>query len=201
MGGIVVLVKLNPNAVSAHFLLSIVLLGFAVWLWVRTKEGDEPLRWSVRTELVWLGRALVAVVAALLWVGTMVTGSGPHAGDIHSKRYAFNIEEIAQFHTDVVWITIGLTFALVLGLRLTTATRAARRRAMELLLIELSQGVIGYTQYFLGDPSQLVIFHVLGATLVWVWTVRAFLALRERGPAAAADASKADRITEKLATR
>jgi heme a synthase len=182
MGGIVVLTKLHPAAVSAHFMLSIGILAAAVALWVRTGEGDAPPTPTTRQELVWVGRALVGVVAVLLLVGTVVTGTGPHAGDAKARRWAFNLEQVAQLHADVVWVTVGLTFALLLGLRLTNATGTAQRRATELLVIELGQGVIGYVQYFTHVPSTLVIAHVSGATLVWIATIRAVLALRDRGP-------------------
>jgi cytochrome c oxidase assembly protein subunit 15 len=183
MGGITVLTKLHPATVSAHFLLSIALLAAAVVLWVRTGEGDEPPRPVVRAELLWVGRGLVAVVAVLLLVGTLVTGTGPHAGDARARRWHFGIEQIAQLHVDVVWATVGLTFALLLGLRLTGAPRTAQRLAVELLLIELAQGAIGYVQYFTGVPAALVAAHVLGATLVWIATLRVVLALRDRGAA------------------
>ncbi|MFB9833770.1 COX15/CtaA family protein [Actinoallomurus acaciae] len=182
VGGIVVLTDLNPAAVSAHFLLSPALLAAATALWIRASEGDAPARRLVRGELVWLARALIGVVFVLLVAGTVVTGTGPHAGDAKAPRFGFRIEQVAQLHADVVWVTVGLTFALLLGLRLTTAPRLAQRRAVELLVIELAQGVIGYVQYFTGVPGPLVVAHVLGSALVWIATFRAAFALRERGP-------------------
>src|SRR5205814_888948 len=98
VGGIVVLTDLNPAAVSAHFLISPALLAAATALWVRACEGDEPARRLVRDELVWLTRALVAVVFVLLVAGTIVTGTGPHAGDAKAPRFGFRIEQVAQLH-------------------------------------------------------------------------------------------------------
>lgn len=185
VGGVVVLTDLNPAAVTVHFLLSPALLAAAVALWVRAGEGDEPARPVVRAELAWLGRALTAVVFLLLTAGTVVTGTGPHAGDAKAPRYHFRIEQVAQLHVDFVWATVGLTFALLLGLRLTNAPRHIQRRAVELLAIELAQGVIGYVQYFTGLPAALVVAHVLGSALVWIATLRVLFALRDRGPAPA----------------
>jgi cytochrome c oxidase assembly protein subunit 15 len=181
VGGIVVLTDLNPAAVAAHFLLSPALLAAATALWVRSCEGDEPARTLVRGELVWLTRALVGVVFALLIAGTVVTGTGPHAGDVRAPRFGFKIEQVAQLHADIVWATVGLTFALLLGLRLTNAPGLAQRRAIELLAVEMAQGVIGYVQYFTGVPGPLVVAHVLGAALVWIATLRVAFALRVRG--------------------
>jgi cytochrome c oxidase assembly protein subunit 15 len=182
MGGITVLTHLNPAAVSAHFLLSIGILGSAVALHVRAHEGDRPPVPQVRQELRWLGYALTAVVAALLLVGTIVTGSGPHAGDPKSPRYHFRIDEVAQLHADLVWITVGLTFALLLGLRLTASPTRVQKAALALLVIELSQGIIGYAQYWSNDPSILVGLHMFGASIVWIGTLRTVYAMRDRGP-------------------
>lgn len=41
LGGIVVLVGLNPYTVAAHFLLSTALIALATVMWQRTGEGDE----------------------------------------------------------------------------------------------------------------------------------------------------------------
>ncbi|MEV0399358.1 COX15/CtaA family protein [Actinoallomurus sp. NPDC050550] len=199
VGGIVVLTDLHPVAVTVHFLLSPAILAAAVVLWVRTDEGDEPARSLVRQELVWLGRALTGVVFLLLVAGTVVTGTGPHAGDPKARRYGFQIEQVAQLHVDIVWATVGLTFALLLGLRLTSAPTRVQRRALELLVVELAQGVIGYVQYFTNVPGTLVVAHVLGAALVWIATLRVVFALRDRGPMPAAPAPKPPAATRDTA--
>lgn len=182
IGGVTVLTHLNPAVVSGHFLASVPLVAAAVALYMRAGEGAGPVRSAVRTELRWLGRVLVAAVAALIVAGTVVTGAGPHGGDPQAPRYGFDIEEVAQLHADIVWITVGLTFALLLGLRLTNAPARATRAAAILLVIELAQGAIGYVQYFLGVPELLVMLHVLGASVVWVGAVNVLFKLRTRAP-------------------
>jgi cytochrome c oxidase assembly protein subunit 15 len=182
MGGITVLTDLNPISVSAHFLLSIALVAAAVALWVRTGEGDDRPRRLVRGELFWLGSALLGVIAVLLLVGTIVTGSGPHAGDDKAPRYHFAIDKVAQLHADLVWLTVGLTFALLLGARLTGAPARIQKWALALLVIEFGQGAIGYTQYWSNDPAVLVGTHMFGAALVWIAALRTVFAMRDRGP-------------------
>ncbi len=186
VGGVVVLTDLHPATVSLHFLLSPALLAAAVALWVRAGESDEPAHRVVRPELTWLGRALVPVTAALLIAGTVVTGTDKYPGDIRAQRWPFDFERVTQLHVDLVWATVGLTFALLLGLRLTGAPKAAQRRAAELFAVELAQGVIGYVQYFTGVPAAMVVVHVLGSAAVWIAVLRVFFALRERDAAPAA---------------
>ena len=180
VGGLTVLTKLNPAVVSLHFLLSVPLVAAAFALYARSGEGSGPAVPVVRTELRWLGRALLVVVLALIVAGTMVTGSGPHGGDPAAPRYPFNMQDVAQLHADVVWITVGLTFALLLALRLTGAPGRATRAALVLFGVELAQGVLGYVQYFLGVPELLVMLHVLGSALVWIATLNVYFTLRER---------------------
>lgn len=180
LGGVTVLTKLNPAMVAAHFLLSIAILAAAVALHVRAAEGDGPVRPTVRPELRWLGHGLLAVVVVLLTVGTVVTGSGPNAGDSSSPRFHLPIDRVAQLHADIVWLTVGLTIALLLGLRLTDAPRRTTGYAAVLFAVELLQGAVGYVQYFLGVPPVLVGLHVFGASLVWIATLRVVFALRVR---------------------
>lgn len=186
VGGIVVLTDLHPATVALHFLLSPALLAAAVALWVRASEGDEPARRVVRPELAWLGRALVVVTVALLVAGTIVTGTDKYPGDVRARRWSFDFEKVTQLHVDIVWATVGLTFAILLGLRLTGAPRTVQLRAAELFGLELAQGAIGYVQYFTGVPAALVALHVLGSALVWIAVLRLVFAFRERGEMAGA---------------
>ena len=38
--------------------------------------------------------------------------------------------------------------------------------------VSLAQGGVGYLQYWLGIPAELVSLHILGASLVWLATAR-----------------------------
>ncbi|MGV9776570.1 COX15/CtaA family protein [Streptosporangium sp. NPDC003464] len=181
-GGLVVRSVLNPITVSVHFLISIGLIAASFALYARAKEGDAAPERVVHRDIRTLGYALIAAVAVLLVVGVVVTGTGPHSGDEMASRFPFDIETVARIHADVVYVVVGLTFALLFALHVTDAPAAARRAALTLLAVELAQGVIGYVQYFLAVPAFLVGLHVFGATLVWIGALRTVYALRSRGP-------------------
>lgn len=185
LGGITVLTSLHPGTVAAHFLLSMVLIAAAVALHQRgVEDGDGLTRTLVRPELRLLSKCLVAVSAAVVILGTLVTGSGPHSGDADAVvRFGFDPRVISWLHADVVILFIGLTAALALGLRLTDAPVRAQRRVWVLLGVSLAQGLIGYVQYFTGLPELVVALHVAGACLVWIATLRVPYALRSREPA------------------
>jgi heme a synthase len=181
LGAITVRTGLNPGTVMAHFLVSMVLVTVSTVLLVRFGEGDarpEPL---VRRELTLLARGAAVVLAAVLVVGTLVTGTGPHAGDADNPpRFGLDLRLVSWLHSDLVLVFVGLLLALVLGLRLVDAPQAGRRAALALGGLTVAQGVIGYTQYFTGLPAVLVGLHMLGASLLVVAMTRCLLALRSR---------------------
>jgi cytochrome c oxidase assembly protein subunit 15 len=186
LGGLTVLSKLNPWVVGLHFLASIGLVTVAYALWRRTAEGDRAPRLLVPAPLRQLGALTAIAGAAVIAVGVVVTGSGPHAGDEHAKRTGLDPAAVAQAHADLVFLLIGLSVALVLALRAAHAPAAAVRAAVVLLAIELGQGVIGFVQYFTHLPIVLVGVHLLGAALVWVGILNVLWSMRSRDAEVAA---------------
>ncbi|MEU1502170.1 COX15/CtaA family protein [Streptomyces sp. NPDC005732] len=181
LGGIVVLVGLNPYTVAAHFLLSTALITVAAVMWQRTREGSaapRPLVGKAVQQLVW---CLVAAAVLLIALGTVVTGAGPHAGDSSEvDRMHVSWENVAKLHAVLAWIVVTLTFALWFVLKAVDAPRGPLDRTRDLFLILLGQGVIGYVQYFTDLPEALVGMHMLGSCLVWIGVLRVLLSLRER---------------------
>ncbi|MGW1213219.1 COX15/CtaA family protein [Streptomyces sp. NPDC002499] len=181
LGGIVVLVGLNPYTVAAHFLLSSGLIAVATLMWQRTREGDgepRPLVGQPVRQMVWF---LVAAAVLLIAVGTVVTGSGPHAGDSSEvERMPLDWETVSKLHAVLAWIVVTLTFALWFVLKAVDAPQGPLHRTRDLFLVLLSQGVIGYVQYFTDLPEFLVGLHMLGSALVWIAVLRVLLAMRER---------------------
>jgi cytochrome c oxidase assembly protein subunit 15 len=175
-----VLTGLNPYTVAAHFLLSMVLVAIATVLWLRSREpGVGQL--VVRRPFALLVAGIAATVALVLVVGTIVTGSGPHSGDPEAGRTGFDPELMSQLHADVVFLLIGLTVALLVGLHATDSPGRVRRAARDLLIVELAQGAVGYVQYFTHLPALLVLLHMAGAVLTTVYAAR--LVWSVRGPA------------------
>jgi heme a synthase len=186
IGGIVVLTKLNPVAVSIHFLATMGILAAAVALHAKFAGHAMPAGLRIRPELRWLSAALLAVTGLMLAAGTVVTGTGPLAGAANVPRYRLPLEGVTQFHADIGWLLGGLTVAMVVGLRFAEAPRDAVRFGWLLLGLIGLQGAIGYAQYFSGLPAGLVWVHEIGAALVWITVVRLFYSLRIRVPLAAA---------------
>ncbi|MGW7281898.1 COX15/CtaA family protein [Streptomyces sp. NPDC054844] len=181
LGGIVVLVGLNPYTVAAHFLLSTALIAVATVMWQRTREGDaapRPLVGKAVQQLVW---ALIAVSVLLIAVGTVVTGAGPHAGDSSDvPRMPLDWETVSKVHAVLAWVVVTLTFALWFVLNAVDAPKGPLARTRDLFLVLLAQGAIGYVQYFTDLPEVLVALHMFGSCVMWIAALRVLLALRER---------------------
>ena len=170
LGGITVLTHLNPLAVGSHLLLSILLIAAATSLhsrrhhpYVRTSSSE--LRIS-RVSLTHVALAFTAIA-----IGTLVTGSGPHAGDVDAPRLNFAITTITRIHSASVWLLMIVTIYFLLRQNLNFETK----RWLQLFIaLAISQGALGYIQYFLGVPEGLVALHLLGSVLVWIaaWRVR-----------------------------
>jgi cytochrome c oxidase assembly protein subunit 15 len=180
IGGITVLTDLNPWAVSLHLLVSLAMVGVAVVLVHRVGEPDGPARPAVPAGVGWLVRAVFVTGWAVLYAGTVVTGSGPHAGDVDAPRNGLDPAALSQLHTDLVMLLLGLTLATALVVCRSSAPRRLRLAALTLLAVELAQGLVGAVQYATGLPVMLVTLHLLGAALLSAAMTWLVLGTRER---------------------
>ncbi|QDP97509.1 heme A synthase [Microlunatus elymi] len=172
IGGITVLTHLNPYVVALHMLNSLVLVTLATWL-VR-------LTWPAPAKEVGpRARLLSMITFALAWVvvclGTVVTGSGPHAGDVKAVRTGLNPLDVSHVHSFSVYLLTAATIVSIIVLR--------NRAAVLLLIIELIQGGIGFAQYFSGLPIQLVILHIAGAAGTIALAANLLYSVRLKRPA------------------
>jgi cytochrome c oxidase assembly protein subunit 15 len=165
IGGITVLTGLNWWTVSVHFLVSMVLISLAVTARhaLVADPDDAPAAPGIRHGLT----GAVAVGFLVLILGTFVTAAGPHGGDANAPRIGIDIRPLAIAHADGVWLLLGGLVALLLVSRSLASPRLTRALAIA-LFVALAQGGVGYLQYWLGIPRELVSLHVVGATLVWL---------------------------------
>jgi cytochrome c oxidase assembly protein subunit 15 len=179
-GGITVLVGLNPWVVALHFVLAMGLLATATLTWHRSRWPGTPGATSP-TRLRTLARVTVVTTAALVVVGTIVSGAGPHSGDsrdvprIGGAQSTEVWSRIVLVHAGLAVATIVLAIALVVALRRTPDAAVARRTSFAFLIVLLAQGAVGGVQSLIGIPEVLVALHLLGAALVWVGAIRVLL--------------------------
>jgi cytochrome c oxidase assembly protein subunit 15 len=161
IGGVTVLTDLNPWIVAFHLLVSMVIIGACTWL-VRDVSGPAPARST--PELRRLSWLVLASGWLVLHLGTVVTGSGPHAGDEDAPRTGLDPQVFSHVHAVAVYLLVALTVGLLVQAHRQRATEV-RRAAAVLLGVEVGQGVVGFTQYFLDLPVLLVALHLVGAAL------------------------------------
>ncbi len=168
LGGVTVLTKLSPQIVMGHFLLSSLLVWNAVVLHHRAGHPDTPGVATVPPRVVALSRAAVVLGFAVLFTGTVVTGTGPHGGDPDVTRLQYEIETVARVHSLTAWIFLALCVLTIGLVHRSGASRVVTRGSAVLVGAILAQGAIGYTQYFNGVPPGLVELHVAGSVVVWI---------------------------------
>ena len=173
IGGITVLTDLNPLAVASHFILSIFLIAGAVSIVARGRSPLISIR-PTETKVKILAHAQVLLTFVVIVIGTLVTGSGPHAGDLEAPRLKLDERAISWLHADAVIALLGVSLALLV---LSEISPETKRRIKIFFAVTLAQGLIGYIQYVTGLPELLVIIHVLGSTLVWIAAWRIWLSI------------------------
>ena len=179
IGAIVVWTGLNPYSNIAHFIVSIFLMSVAYMLVQHAKifrltddvvpRGEPILKDGLLTKIV---RLLLVTTGAAVLTGTLVTGSGPHAGDENAVRLGFVMTTIVRTHSAFVWLTLATTLALVFLARKTPNARVLFSKSLKRFsAVLVFQGAIGYLQYFLGVPIGLVAVHVATSVAVWLCAV------------------------------
>lgn len=175
LGGITVLTGLHPATVAAHFLLSIILIAGAASL---RAQRSTPLDVNQAPPLVnKIAKAHIITTFIVLMLGTVVTGTGPHAGDAIAQRFPFDLRTVAWLHADAVIALFGITFGLFVVSGVSDHTK---KRLKIFFTIALAQGLIGYVQWFSDLPELLVGLHLVGSTLVWIAAWRVWLSVTKR---------------------
>lgn len=174
-GGVTVWVDLNPWVVAMHFILAMGLLACATFTWHRARwtGGTGPRPSEASRALAW---ALVSATGGVVATGTLVTGSGPHAGDsAEVPRMGFDWATVATVHGIAAVSVLVIATALAFRLRREAGGHLALRRVGVLLLVLVVQLIVGTTQSLIGIPEVLVAIHGLFAALVWVGALRVVL--------------------------
>jgi heme a synthase len=201
VGALVVILDLSPVSVIGHFLLSLGAVANAVVLLDRA--GREPAATSPspspspslasgpspdprRAATPGMLRAcwgLVAAASVVIVTGTVVTGSGPHAGDERADRLPLAVHSAVRVHGVCMVVFLALTVWVIRRAQRGDAAPVVGHRLHQLLVVLVAQAAVGYWQYFTGVPALLVGFHVFGAALVWIAVLRVLLAARGPEPA------------------
>lgn len=182
VGGITVLVDLHPAIVGGHMLISMALVAVSTWLLVRSTEGDGPPVPLVDRTTYALRWLLAALAVAVLVLGVVVTGAGPHSGDEEvGYRFAVDPYAMARLHAASVWLFVAVLVVMLVRVLRAQVGGRTRTVGLVLLAVTLGQGLIGYVQLFTGLPIALVNLHMIGAALLAAGVASFAGTLRSRG--------------------
>ena len=200
VGALVVWLHLSPVSVIGHFLLSLGAVANATVLYERAAHGPavpspEDRRWRATAPVVAACRLLIVAASLVILTGTLVTGSGPHAGDERADRLDLAVHTAVRVHGVAMVLFLALTVAVVRMAHKGNAAPVVVDRLHQLLIVLVAQAALGYWQYFTGVPALLVAFHVLGAALVWIAVLRVWLSLAAPAEEVAGEAVAASRAT------
>jgi cytochrome c oxidase assembly protein subunit 15 len=204
LGGIVVLTGLHPLSTMGHFLLSVALMvGAYLLVDAVSSEGQREARelaadagarssgrqrttdltwWQLRGGPIVVGSRIVVVLTlAAIVTGTVVTGTGPHAGDESAPRFDFMITSVVRVHGVAVWLVVMASLWLGYQLWRSGADRRLQHGFEWFLFAAVVQGGLGYLQYFTGVPVTLVAIHVALSIVVWLAALRLVTLARRYG--------------------
>ena len=122
---------LNPWVVMLHFMCSAGLIAVAVILVRRAQRpaGTQARHRSAHRGCGRLAATTLTAAFVAVYLGTVVTGSGPHAGDRESPRTGLDLESVAQLHVDAVCLLLGLSVGLYFAARARRVTGRAAQAA------------------------------------------------------------------------
>ena len=177
VGGVSVWFKLNPWIVGLHFLVSGVMISISALMMWRTYS---PIVSNSNQLERRLGGAVAVLVVITELVGVLVTGSGPHAGDIDTPRNGLDSESLQHFHSYPAYASLlGLVVLLLLVRRRDVDGYASRLVFWSVVAITV-QAFVGVTQARLGLPAELVALHLLLASSIIALVTFAWLSLRSK---------------------
>lgn len=181
LGALVVKHHLPPELVMGHFILSMILLdaGFALAWCSRYEPGER--RFSRDRLGVWAVRGLIPFGQLTVLLGTITTGSGPHAGDLDGelvRRFEFKgaetLEWMMQRHAASAIVFLLAAIAVFLILRRRGGDRRASKPIKVVISLLGAQIAVGVIQWRLHLPAELVWVHIVLATSIWLavlWAV------------------------------
>lgn len=173
VGGLTVLARLSPYMVAAHFIAAMLLLTAAVRTYDLVEKRASATVSTVNSNRLQVhGRALLGAMAVLVLLGTVVTGTGVHAGDsadVH--RIPLNWMVMTLVHGSAAVVVTVLAGVLFLRVRNVGAPQLARSASLFVVLL-LAQGAIGLLQALGVTPETLIVLHLLGSSLIWAGVLR-----------------------------
>ncbi|AQS73740.1 COX15/CtaA family protein [Corynebacterium ammoniagenes] len=174
LGAISVFMDLHWWAVAIHFIPSMILVWIAAMLYSRIKEADDGTRTPELSDAIrYLAIAAVVGLSVVLMTGTMVTGSGVHAGDAGvgmEGRLDIDTKLMAYIHAGCMYVYVLFTVIVQVLLYRKNASDAAKKAGWVLIACIIIQWAIGVFQFYMGVPRWTIPFHIGMSSVVTAYT-------------------------------
>ena len=138
------------------------------------KEADDGARTPALNDVI-RNLAIVAAVAlgVVLMTGTMVTGSGVHAGDAGvgmEGRLDVDTKVMAYIHAACMYVYVIFTVIVQVLLYRKDAPQAAKSAGWILIACIIVQWAIGVFQFYMGVPRWTIPFHIGMSSVVTAYS-------------------------------
>ena len=162
LGGVTVLTGLNSWIVGAHFLVSMGLIAIATFLFWYSR-GRRRL--EAKKSLSRISFLIVPTAIAVIIIGVILTGSGPHAGDSDTPRNGLDSELWSHYHSYPAYLLLALA-VLHFALRYRLSGLNSAKYSLAFVAVISCQALLGLVQTWTGLPIALVALHMLGASVL-----------------------------------
>ena len=174
IGAISVFLDLRWWAVAIHFLPSMVLVWIAALLYARIKEADDGTRTpALSSNVRYLAIVAAVALSVVLMTGTMVTGSGVHAGDAGvgmEGRLDIDTRVMAYIHAGSMYVYVIFTVIVQVLLYRKNAPQVVKKSGWVLIACIIVQWAIGVFQFYMGVPRWTIPFHIGMSSVVTAFT-------------------------------
>ena len=177
VGGVIVWEELKAVLVGFHYTLSLIIVCVTAAYLARMYEPAGDRERAVPRSFAILTHVSTLVMAVVIFIGVLTTGSGPHSGDADVVRNGFDATLLSHVHAWPGYLLMLLTIVLLVWARRNKLRPAAWLTG--LLAIQAVQVAVGIYQARNGLPPLAVGVHMVLASLTAATMTVAVLRLKK----------------------
>lgn len=176
VGGVIVWEELKAVLVGFHYTVSLIIVCVTAAYLARMYEPTGPRAAAVPRAFAVLAHITTFVMAIVIFIGVLTTGSGPHSGDADVVRDGFDATLLSHVHAWPGYLLLLLTVVLLVWARRDRLRPAKWLTA--LLAVQVVQIAVGIYQARNGLPPLAVGVHMVLASLTAATMTVAVLKLK-----------------------
>ena len=176
VGGVIVWEELKAVLVGFHYTVSLIIVCVTAAYLARMYEPSGARERAVPRGFAVLTHITTFVMAIVIFIGVLTTGSGPHSGDADVVRNGFDATLLSHVHAWPGYLLVLLTVVLLVWARRDKLRPA--KWCTALLAVQVVQIAVGIYQARNGLPPLAVGVHMVLASLTAATMTVAVLKLK-----------------------